>query len=297
MPKKSTTEEFINKSRIKHDDKYDYSLVNYINSSSKVEIICNEHGIFNQSPNNHLKGAGCPSCCGLIKPTTGEFIEKAKKIHGNKYDYSLTKYINIRTNVKIICKIHGVFEQLSNSHLNGKGCAKCTGKNKTTDIFITECKKVHDYRYDYSLVDYKTSNSKISIICKKHGLFEQLANDHLRGRGCPSCSTSKGEQIITDYLTDNDILFEPQKTFKGCVYKNKLKFDFYLSEQNICIEYDGRQHYDAIDYFGGDVGLKKTQLRDKIKDDYCANNNISILRLRYDEDILLSLENLKNDTI
>jgi len=127
---RSTKGEFIKKAISVHGDKYDYSLVDYVNIRTKVKIICPEHGIFEQQPHSHLKCSGCSKCAIIkIRSTTQQFIEKAIGIHNNKYDYSLVDYKNTRTKVKIICPVHGIFEQTPHNHLSGQGCNKCAGKN------------------------------------------------------------------------------------------------------------------------------------------------------------------------
>lgn len=195
------------------------------------------------------------------KISTKMFIEKAKNVHGDKYDYSLVKYIKSNQKVKIICKIHNVFEQIANNHLKGQGCLKCQYLNNSikntsnSNSFIRKAISVHKNIYNYDLVEYK--NSKTKIICNKHGIFKQRPNDHLAGKGCPKCKLSKGEIKIEQYLNENNIQYETQKTFNECVNILKLPFDFYISEYNICIEYDGQQHFKSIKYFGGVEGFKK----------------------------------------
>jgi len=125
MGKRKTTEEFIVDAYCKHGDRYNYKFVEYKNAKTKVKIICSTHGIFEQTPGNHLNGKGCSECSGNKKLNTEEFIEKAKAIHGNKYDYSLVEYKNAKINIKIICSEHGIFEQIVSNHLSGKGCSKC----------------------------------------------------------------------------------------------------------------------------------------------------------------------------
>ena len=140
----STSSEFIKKASVKHNNKYDYSEVNYINNYTKISITCLEHGAFKQIPANHLKGKGCPTCTKNKKPTTEEFIEKAIRIHDTLYDYSEVVYINSEQKIKIICAVHGVFEQSPSLHINQKnGCPKCAnalfGWTKTD--FINQCIK------------------------------------------------------------------------------------------------------------------------------------------------------------
>ena len=172
MTKKMTNSEFIAKARKIHNEKYDYSKVEYINNRTKVCIICPIHGEFWQTPNAHLNGQDCPKCKGKIKLTLEKFIEKAKKVHGDKYDYSKVEYINNHTKVCIICPIHGEFWQTPQHHLKGVGCPKCYGNfRKTTEQFIEEARKVHGDKYDYSKVEYVNATTKVRIICPKHGEF------------------------------------------------------------------------------------------------------------------------------
>lgn len=216
-----------------------------------------------------------------------DFIEKANKIHNNKYDYSLVDYKNNRTLIKIRCKNHDfIFSQRPYNHIKGeKGCVYCSDLKMNTNKFIVKSSKIHMDGYDYSLVDYKNARSKVEIRCKKHGIFNQRPNDHLNGSGCPKCSTSKGEKIIINYLTENNIDFEYQ-------YKvNKYYYDFYLPYYDTYIEYDGIQHYEPISKFGGQEEFNKIKIRDEIKDklvdkliriSYNDKENISEkLRLNY----------------
>ena len=143
MPKKYTKEQFIEKAKEVHNNKYDYSKVEYINNSTKVCIICPEHGEFWQRPADHLKGHGCSACVNNKNLTTEEFIKRSNIIHNNKYDYSETNYINNSTLVKIICPEHGLFEQKPIYHLDGHGCPHCVGKQKTNEIFIQEMKNLY----------------------------------------------------------------------------------------------------------------------------------------------------------
>ena len=194
-------EVFIEKSKEIHGNKYDYSLVKYVNQKSKVKIICPEHGIFEATPTNHIhSGTNCPKCGAIksakfkINKARENFKEKSIIIHGDKYDYSLVDYINNFTKVKIVCPEHGIFEQKPNSHLNGRGCLKC-GKQKQIYTKINNCRLkfkekariVHNNKYDYSLVEYKSATDVVKIICPEHGEFEQIPHSHLKGSGCQEC--------------------------------------------------------------------------------------------------------------
>ena len=216
MGKKLTKEEFINRAKEIHGDKYDYSKVNYVNKRTKIEIICPIHGSFFQYPEVHIRGSGCPECGKKIskekrKLTNEEIIEQFKKVHGNKYDYSKVNYVNIDTPVEIICPIHGSFFQSPYEHKNGANCPKCSGKEKNTEKFIEEAKEIHGDKYDYSKVNYINAKEPVEIICPIHGAFLQPPNRHLFGSGCPKCNSSKGEIKIRNFLIKNNIPFEEQK--------------------------------------------------------------------------------------
>ena len=185
---------FINKAKKVHGDKFDYSKVNYVNSQTKVCIICPEHGEFWQTPAEHVRGKSCPLCANIKRGskkrlTIEEFINKAKKVHGNKYDYSKVEYKNASTKVCIICPEHGEFMQIPMAHINGEGCPKCAGKMLKTEDIIKKFKQVHGDKYDYSKVQYKRMDEKVCIICPEHGEFWQTPSKHiLRNQGCPKCA-------------------------------------------------------------------------------------------------------------
>jgi len=289
---KITTEEFVKKSEKIHKKKYIYEKTKYSGSEKKVTIKCPKHGFFEQAANNHLSGKGCGKCAGK-NMTNEEIIEKFKKIHGNKYDYSLFEYVNSNSKIKITCKNHGVFEQTPHNHLSGKGCQVCGGRKIITkEELIKEFNKKHNNFYDYNLVEFINFHSPIKIICRIHGEFKQSPNNHKKGQGCPSCSESKGEKEIRNFLIKNSILFYPQHKFSDCKNIKELPFDFYIEKHKICIEYNGKQHYEPIEYFGGQENFLKTKKRDKIKKDYCKNNNIKLFIIKYNENINKKLESI-----
>ena len=229
---KLTTKDFIKKSREIHDDKYDYSKVDYRNANAKVIIICPTHGKFEQTPHSHLLGNGCPKCSGNVKLTTMEFIEKAKEVHGDKYDYSKVEYKNAREKVCIICPKHGDFEQISNLHLQGSGCPKCAvgirakSIRLTTGDFIKRVMEIHGSRFDYSKVDYKNINTKVTIICPIHGDFEQRPGDHLRGQGCYKCNVGFPVDSKLSLLSDSDVEHLSVHQLIELIGQNLLPADF-----------------------------------------------------------------------
>lgn len=292
---------FIEKSSIKHNNFYSYEYSNYINNNTKIIITCPIHGNFTQSPKNHyLKGCGCPKCGNEKRSTSSSkglenFINESNKIHKNKYKYQNSIYINTNTKIIITCPEHGNFEQLPLHHIKGIGCSKCSNNyNKTKSEFIEIAKDIHSNKYNYDKTIFINNSVKVTIVCPKHGEFTQSPYHHLKGFGCKKCSDSKGEIFIDKYLSNSNIKFIRNKTFDDCIYKSKLKFDFYLNEYNICIEYDGRQHYEAVDYFGGNEALHISKKRDNIKNKYCKNNNIKLFRIKYSDNIEKKLEKIKN---
>lgn len=218
--KKLTKDDFIKKCLLKHGNKYDYSITNYINSQLKIEILCKEHGIFKQLANAHIRGQGCPKCNGGIKYKLSDFIEKASKLHNGYYDYSYIHCIEKSTKIEIVCPKHGKFKQLINNHLSGQGCPKCKGKSLSNEEFIERCNTIHKNRYDYTQTIYKGAECKINIICKYHGLFTQKASNHTNlKQGCPKCADvliSNTEDFINKSIKIHGYLYD----YKNVSYKN-----------------------------------------------------------------------------
>lgn len=281
--KKKNTEQFIRDAISIHGNKYDYRKVDYINSSTKVIISCPIHGEFEQTPNSHLSGSGCPNCGGTQKLSVKDFIVRAKEIHGFKYNYSKVQYINNRTPVLITCLEHGDFLQSPESHLAGCGCRICAhdaiskAKLKDTATFIADARSVHGDKYDYSKVEYSGNNKKICIGCPEHGEFWQTPHCHLSGKGCPLCNNSILENELRQTLIDNNIRFIKEHTFPWLKYKKCLRLDFYLPENKIAIECQGIQHFEPIETFGGIKAFKETKSRDICKRCKCQSHGIKII--------------------
>jgi hypothetical protein len=215
--------------------------------------------------------------------TNEDFIIKCKEIHGDKFDYFKTNYINTRTKIIIICKIHGEFEITPDNHINQKqGCVKCARDNhkltKLSNERLESFKKIHNNKYSY--LDLSVNNGIINIICPEHGKFEQIIYNHEKGHGCPDCNSSKGEEKIKSILESKNIKFKRNHEFEDCKRKRKLRFDFHLPELNTCIEYDGEHHYIENQYFG-EGNLEYMKLNDDIKNKYCYNNGIKLIRIPY----------------
>ena len=285
MSKRLTQEEVLERFVKIHGSKYDYSKVRFVNVDEKVCIICPEHGEFWQTPYKHInRKQGCPKCGHLRtdnfkRRTLEEVVKLAKETHKNMYDYSLIKeYKNSKEKVPIICSKHGVFFQSFEKHiLQKEKCPRCSRK-LTTEEFIKKAKEIHGNKYDYSLVDYNGSEKNIKIICSKHGVFEQTPHQHLKRSGCQKCLASRGENKIRDFLSKENIVFEEQKRFNGF---KKYPYDFFIPSENLLIEYNGEQHYEPVEYFGGVNQLTKQQNNDKVKEKYARDNGYKLLTIPY----------------
>lgn len=304
------TERIIKFNNIHGENRYNYELVpENFGSKMKIPIICekthengSKHGIFLQRTDCHQKGQGCSKCYGNEKSDKEKFIKKAltiKKHKDKNYNYDNFIYKGHKTKGEIFCPKngHGLFLQTPGHHLEGVGCPKCANESigeffrLTKDDVIKRAFEIHKNDYDYSLIlEYRLIGIKLPIKCNKcNVIFWQSAKSHTTDKhGCPTCSESKGEKTIRHFLIKNNINFIRQKKFNDCISCNsnrKLSFDFYLPELNLCIEYDGEQHFKSIEYFGGENTFKTIQNNDNIKTNYCFNNNIKLIRIKYTENV------------
>lgn len=239
------------------------------------------------TPISMLNNAVCPLC--YEKEVTDSFKNKLSNINPNIK--VLGKYCGINAKILCYCKVDGyIWEPTPANLLEGCGCPKCVGLNhKTTQEYIDEVNSINN---DIEVLgNYINARTQILHRCKVCGA-EWLADPHhiLRGHGCPVCNESHGERIIRQYLSDKNVNFMSQYTFDGCRYKKPLPFDFYLTDKNICIEFDGIQHFEPVDIFGGIDVLQEVQRNDSIKTNYCMDNNIQLLRIRYDDNIIERLD-------
>lgn len=224
-----------------------------------------------------------------MKKSLEEWIYLANKKHNYKYDYSLIDEIisDRYQKVPIKCKEGHIFlmtikDHIGTSNRKGNGCRECSSPCSNTDSFIELSNEKHGNKYDYSKSEYKGQKIKTIITCYKHGDFYQTPGNHYHlGRGCPRCKESKGEVEIRKWLEINNIEFIKEKKFDDCLNIRFLKFDFYLNELNICIEYDGIQHFKPIERFGGIIEFENLRIRDNIKNKYCFDNNIGLIRISY----------------
>ena len=269
-------EEFILKSNKIHKNRYDYSLVEYINSTTLVSIIYNRL-VYKQTPTNHLRGY-CPEK-NIIKMDTKSFINRSIEVHGDKYDYTKVEYENRYKKVIIILN-NKKYYQTPDDHLRG-----CEPENKntkkTTEEFINQSKSIHgENTYDYSLTKYVDKLTKVKIISNSE-IFDILPRYHLKYGII--INKSRGETKIKKYLISNNIDYTQQHSFFECKSSKKLRFDFFLPKHNICIEYDGIQHHKPIEYFGGVNSFNIQKEKDIIKNEYCKSKNIDLIRIPYFE--------------
>lgn len=311
MALKLTHGRFLEKAEAAHGTKYDYSGVawtNGTNSTTRVNITCRLHGVFQQSINNHTNNRqGCPECSGSMRLNFNSFVRRARAVHGDTYEYTNSEWVGCipttHSHVTIRCSTHGPFKQRVSDHINsGSGCPGCAGKARiTNELFASRAAVVHGDLYDYSNVphfDDNTNNrAKVPISCKKHGVFSQRIADHLNGGyGCPHCNSSRGEISIRNVLVERGMQFKQEHSFEDCRNPSSgalLRFDFWLPDYNTCIEFHGKQHYEPV-LFGVNTrtltpeqqttaihNLVLSQERDKIKEEYCKSNNIELLVIPY----------------
>ena len=302
---KYTKELFIEKAKSVHGNKYDYSKVEYVDSKTKVYIICPKHGEFLQEPSSHLNGCGCPECAVennslKTKYTTEEFLQKVKSIHGDKYDYSKVIYNGCDEKVTVVCPKHGEFKIRARNLINGIGCRMCglekraESRLSTTEDFIEKARTIHGSKYDYSKVEYIDAKTKVCIICPEHGEFWQTPNDHLsNAHGCRICGNnlSNKENDIVNTIKSWGVNVEQgnRKLLSG------KEIDILLPDYNIGIEYDGLKWHS--EEFGKDkyYHLSKTDECNKIgirlihifEDEYVLHKEIVLSKLKH----ILKLDN------
>ena len=285
--RRKTTEIFIEDAKQIHPE-YDYSKVNYVNNDTEIIVGCPKHGYFPIKPRRLLEGHGCKECGKesrkrKLSKNTEAFIEEAKQIFPD-YDYSKVNYVNNQTRIIVGCPKHGYFPTTPNRVLSGEGCGKCgresSGRklSSNTEEFIKKAKQIRP-EYDYSKVNYVSADTEIIVGCPKHGYFPTKPNRILCGKGCPTCSESKGERVVRTWLEEHNINYKYQHRFADL---KKYPYDFYLPDFNLLIEYNGIQHYEEVPYYHRNPSSFDGQLtRDRIKKEYAEKNGIKLLVIPY----------------
>ena len=247
----------------------------YIGTHKSVLITCPLHGDFNKIARDHLRGIGCPKCkfVEISSPKNVEdFIKDAMIIHGDKYDYSNSEYINTKIKLEIFCLKHGSFYQTPSSHLRGSGCPQCAveesiiNNSKNVEDFIKDAVVIHGDKYDYSSSEYNGCFEKTIIKCKKHGEFKQSPNNHLQGCGCPKCSVtiSKAHAIVFDFISNYYVAINNDRSIL-----NGLEIDVYVPDLRFGVEING-VYYHSENYKSSNYHYSKSLV--------AQNNNVKLLQ-------------------
>ena len=257
----------------------------YVNSDTKILHRCKIDGyVWSVVPSSILKGVGCPMCAGKAPYTTESFKYVMKSLHPSIE--VVGEYVNNKTNIALRCKIDGhQWEATPHNVLRGSGCPKCGGRIPMSHgEYVSAVALIN--KYIEVLGTFINKCTAILHRCKKDGHEWLVRPEHiLNGHGCPACNSSIGERLVANYLEDYGILYKPQHKFDGCKNKKRLPFDFYLPSLNVCIEYDGIQHFQPVEAFGGQKAFEECQRNDAVKNRFCEVSQITLLRIRYDQDV------------
>jgi G:T-mismatch repair DNA endonuclease (very short patch repair protein) len=294
LMRKMTQDEFVDRCKIIHNGKYDYSKTIYSNSKNKIIIICPKHGDFLQTAGKHLNKKGCKKCTTAVLMTKEYFVEKCKIVHGDKYDYSKVILVGVKKKVIIICPVHGDYLQVAEKHFI-YGCPACAGNKPTTvDEFVQKSSIIHKNKYDYSLITSLNKISLVRIICPKHGVFLQNKKDHMFGKGCKHCAIGNSSKKEQEWL---DSLGLPNghnyRNVKIIVNSHRFFVDGFIPGTNICYEFLGDYWHGHPKKFNPDklnIRAKKTfrELFEKTKEkiQFLRKNGfkvISIWESKYDK--------------
>ena len=291
MPKKKSHDEVVSQIFDLVGNEYTV-LSRYTKASNPIKIRHNTCGfVYETRTSNFIsQGCRCPKCAGKLQYTNQSFKEKIFSIVGNEYTV-LGNYKNSKTKVKIRHNICGfTIDIMPINFLRRQSCPYCSGKYLNQTMFSKIISQKADGKEYIFLEKYKGTNTKIKvkhIICGH--VYKVSPHKFMTGRRCPFCNESHGEHEIGIWLSDRNIKHVCQKKFANCKFKKELPFDFYLPDNNMCIEYDGEQHFKKVDWFGGQEGLNKRRLRDNIKNEFCKKAGIRLIRIKYNEDIDNSL--------
>ena len=270
---------------------YELLSTEYVNKNTKLEYICPEGHKHSISWDNFSHGRRCPECAMKIRKSKLKIpydeIKQAFELEG--YILLSTEYINNSSQLEYICPKGHKYSTNWDNFKQGRRCPECgieTVKSKLKLSYDEVRQGFEKEGYILLSTKYIKNTSKLKVQCPKGHEYEVSWGHFNEGKRCPVCNSSKGEKRISLFLKENNINYEVQKLFKECSYKRMLPFDFYLPDHNICIEYDGQQHYDIIDFSGknqkrAEEQFKQTQKKDNIKTQYCLDNNIKLIRIPY----------------
>lgn len=268
-----------------HGTKYDYSKTVYKGIQQRVTVICRDRGQFDQIARNHMNGSECPQCKLIERRkwqtlTTEKFIQKAKLIYGDIYDYSKVIYKRNDVNVTIICDKHGEFEQRASTHLEAHRCPTCGRESMkySSEKFVEKAKLIHGEKYDYSESKYLGSNEKVVIICRIHGKFRQTPSCHYLN-DCPRCSSGKSEERCREIFCSIMNVPFPNSRPK---WLQKLTLDGYNEDLKLAFEYQGVQHEKIMWYdYDDEKYLIERKERDSRKRELCKENGVVLIEIPF----------------
>ena len=275
----------------------------YKKFNSKYKVKCSNGHIYEQNLNDLYQGHGCKKCASKVNGNKQKLNYEYVKDKIDKFGFELlsTEYNNIDEKLTVKCKICGeIFYPTFHNLQKGSGCPKCYNEIRGKSCIIPydeRLKYVKTFNYDIITPreKYVDGSQKILLKCNYGHIYEGTIYDFKNGSRCPKCNQSKGEVQIKEYLKNNNINFIEQYKFDNCKAQRKLPFDFYLPDFNILIEYDGRQHFEISEHFGGIDAFVGTKVRDTIKNIYCKENDIELIRIPYWE--FNNIETILNEKI
>lgn len=295
QPVKTNPESFKSEMKKIYGRKLKFKIPNKITKDTQITAICKHHGEITHSVGYFKSGKGCEYCSGK-KTYWPDFIKLAREVHGDKYDYSLTEIPKRNADkITIICPEHGQFRQFAWLHLSGSGCPECVGypnrktREQRENEFIQKARDLFGDKFDYSKVHYVNNDTNVTLTCKEHHIeFETSPDTHLRGSGaCPMCTRSIGEAKIYGYLSRHKIkLFTQHKIEHNnpLCKRQYLVVDFYIPEYNVVIEYNGKQHYQHVEFFHSDgFTLEDQKIRDNTLVDILTSKGIRLLTIKYNK--------------
>lgn len=274
-----------------------YELISkeYKGAKEKITLKC---------PNGHIydtdfhgfknKGSRCRKCSDKKRKLTYDYVKKYIESHG--YKLISKEYRNAKENLEVECPKGHIYDVNYSNFKSGKRCPYCNGKHKYTKEEMLSYFQSEGYEVLSS--EYEDTSSRLIVKCNHGHIYDTTFLNFKNGKRCPECKNFKGELKVEEILKEYDIEFKKQYKFKNCKFKRHLPFDFYIPKYNLLIEYDGKQHYEISEYFGGYEGFIDTKIRDTIKNIYCKEHRLELLRISYKdfkniENILINKLNLK----
>lgn len=253
----------------------------YKNNSTKLDILCKNNHTFKMTFHDYKDG----NCrCGQCYKENREITKDEVVQYLNQYGYELVgEYKNTQEKIKIKCPNGHIAEMaFCQFKSNGHRCKYCVNKNIKLDYDYV---KSALYESGYILLDdeYINNTHKMNMLCPNGHKIKMSWTSFKMGVRCSECNRSSGELEIINFLNKNNINYESQYAFDGCRDKKVLPFDFYVPDYNICIEFDGEQHFRPFEIFGGEAGFDIRVKHDNIKNEYCKSNNIKLIRIPYYE--------------